>query len=673
MASTPSPLPPPMTTRRRARNASQAGKPRLKYPVVPPILEATEPHAVEVKEDLRERFDNLCEEAGWAPTNAIREELKVLTKLDTNWKQRDCEAALFAFVQHLDFVWMNGYVLLGRKKFKEGILCVWYRPIYTPTERRIEFCYGPRKTVFKPEGLPGRVDKDKVWAPFTKLFDLTNLKRDKQNLYLTGVWEILHKFKHMRGILDPNGFDDDVSRPGHPKLPFLPGSTWLRQRGVLWIDDSPKSQNTEFRGRHRSQSLDELNPDTHADNDKASHSTSTRSSDDAIEHQSRSSTDANDVSCAQSMITSSSSCIDIEGVRSHKRKANSILDGSPSRKQAHLSSADDVDSARYSKAIETPSVPTSHSNNMIQSQEIRKPSSSSEPLLNEVEWPALSDQRSQSDAGAQTLVGAFQERETQRKITTMFRSSVRAHTTEPQSNTFSGGLVSTKAVGSLEHSTIIAETSELLQQHPRDQNRVGGLLNDLLRKVQVSSFVDTTSNQTRLQIIAHLPADLFQPPALKFSPVVWLGTLPVLPSRDWIIRELEKIAISSFIPQQRATQQQDFAPSPTRHAAVLAAPVALMIRQQDKPSGDSGITVDQARKILHGPRAKLVSSGKEKDGGLELFSFAFSFPSAAIETRPLNFNFKFSPVRSKETIPVSLTKSQAFRALAEYAREDEES
>ncbi|KAG9598891.1 hypothetical protein KCU77_g6245, partial [Aureobasidium melanogenum] len=86
MALTASPLPPPMTTRRRARDTAQAGKPRLKYPVVPPILEATEPHAVEVKEDLRERFDNLCEEAGWAPTNAIREELKVLTKLDTNWK-----------------------------------------------------------------------------------------------------------------------------------------------------------------------------------------------------------------------------------------------------------------------------------------------------------------------------------------------------------------------------------------------------------------------------------------------------------------------------------------------------------------------------------------------------------------------------------------------------------
>ncbi|KAG9558904.1 hypothetical protein KCU71_g6815, partial [Aureobasidium melanogenum] len=673
MASTASPLPPPMTTRRRARDTAQAGKPRLKYPVVPPILEATEPHAVEIKEDLRERFDNLCEEAGWAPTNAIREELKVLTKLDTNWKQRDCEAALFAFVQHLDFVWMNGYVLLGRKKFKEGILCVWYRPIYTPTERRIEFCYGPRKTVFKPEGLLGRVDKDKIWPPFTKLFDLTNLKRDKQNLYLTGVWEILHKFKHMRGILDPNGFEDNVSRPGHPELPFLPGSNWLRQRGVLWIDDSPKSQNTELRSRLLFQSFDELDTDTHVDNDKASHSTSTRSSDEANEHQSRSSTDANDVSCAQSITTSRSSCIDIEGVRSHKRKANSILDGSTSRKQACLPSADDVDSARYSKAIETSSLPASHSNNMIQSQEIINPSSSIEPLLNEVERPALSDQRSQSDAVAQTLVGAFQERETQRKITTMFRSSVRAHTAEPRSTTYSRGLVSTKIVESLKHSTIIAKSSELPQRPSPDQNHVGGLLDHLLRSVQVSSFVETTSNEARLRIIAHLPANLFHPPDLKFSPVVWLDMPPVLPSRDCIIRELEKIAISSFNHQQRAIQQQNFASSPKHHTAVLAAPVALMIRQQDKPSGDSGITVDQARKILHGPRAKLVSSGKEQDGGLELFSLAFTFPSAAIETRPLRFNFNFSPVCSKETVPVSLTRSQAFRALAEYAREDEES
>lgn len=626
-----------MTTRRRARNIAQAGKPRLKYPVVPPILEATEPHAVEVKEELRAKFDNLCEEA------------------------------CFAFVQHLDFVWMNGYVLLDRKKFREGILCVWYRPIYTPTERRIEFCYGPGKTVFKPEGLPGRVDKDKVWPPFTKLFDLTNLKRDKQNLYLTGVWEILHKFKLMRGILDPNGFENDVSRPGHPELPFLPGSTWLRQRGVLWIDDSPKSQNTELRSRLRSQSLDELDPYTHLENDEALHTSSMRSSDDATEQRSRSSTNVNDVGRAQSLTTNSSSQIDLEGARINKRKATSILYGSPSRKQAHLFSADDVESARCSKGFDLPS---SYSDNISQSHEIRNPSSSSEPLLNEVERPASGDQRSQSDAGVQTLVGALQERDTQRKITAMFRSSVRDHVTEPQSTTCSEGSISVKSVECLEHSAIIAAASERFQQ-PQGQNHNGGLLNHLLRSVQVSSFVDTTSNGAQLRIIAHLPANLFQQPALKFSPMVWMDMSPVIPSRDCIIQELEKIAMSNVNPQQRVIQQENFAPSPNCHAVVLAAPVALMVRQQNNAISDRNVTIEQARELLRGPRAKLVSSGKEKDGGLELFRFAITFPSAATER--LSLNLKFSPVLSKDTVPINLTKSQAFRALAEYAREDEES
>lgn len=59
---------------------------------------------MEIKESFRGRFDDLCEEAGWAPTDAIRNELMILTKVDTVRKQRNCEAGLFAFVQHLDFV-----------------------------------------------------------------------------------------------------------------------------------------------------------------------------------------------------------------------------------------------------------------------------------------------------------------------------------------------------------------------------------------------------------------------------------------------------------------------------------------------------------------------------------------------------------------------------------------
>jgi hypothetical protein len=149
---------------------------------------------------------------------------------------------------------MNGWVLLGRKKFREGVLCVRYRPVYSPTARTIEFPYGSQRTVFKPDGIKDRVDRDKVWEPFIKLFDLPNLARYKQNLYLTGVYEILQRFTYMRSILDPNGPDDSVLRPGRPELPFLPGSAWMKQQGVLSIDNSLNNRHpaNEQRGRPRS-------------------------------------------------------------------------------------------------------------------------------------------------------------------------------------------------------------------------------------------------------------------------------------------------------------------------------------------------------------------------------------------------------------------------------------
>ncbi|CAD0112092.1 unnamed protein product [Aureobasidium uvarum] len=356
MDSTTSPSPPPMTTRQQARTA----RPRLKYVVQPPILDASERQPIKIKESLRTRFDNLCEEAGWTPTNAVRDELIKLTKLDNERKLRDCEAALFAFVQHLDFVWNSGWVLLGRKKFDEGVLYVWYRPIYGPRRRLIEFSYGSSKTVFKPVELKDRVDKDKVWLPFTKLFDLTNLSRDSQNLYLTGVYEILKKFTYMRCILDPNGPEDAVVRHGHPQLPplpFKPGSVWLRQQGVIWVDDSPKSQ---YRSRRRltSPSPDELNADTHVDNDKAYQDVATTASgvvtEDTYQRQTRSSTGVNDISRTRTTTTSTSSLTEIEEARGEKAMTASNSGGSPSRKRVHNSNTESESSSINTARQSTP-------------------------------------------------------------------------------------------------------------------------------------------------------------------------------------------------------------------------------------------------------------------------------------------------------------------------------
>lgn len=337
-----SPSPPPMTTRQKARHVAQAGQPRLKYVVHHLVPDGTESEPIEVKEAVRERFDSLCEEAGWTPSDAIRRALMVLTKIDAGWRQRDCEAALFAFVQHLDFVWMNGWVLLGRKKFKAGVLCVWYRPIYSTKSRSIEFCYGSHKTVFKPVDLKDRVDKDKVWLPFTKLFDLPNLPRDKQNLYLIGVFEILQKFTYMRGFLDPNGSEDSALRPASVELPFLPGSAWLKQQRVLLIEDSLTKQNSvvESHGRLQSKSSSGSNTDSHVGSDGAYHPSNSTSAASTASNIARPQfgppSIVNDTGPTDSVSASDSSRTELERMRTQKRKATSSPDGSPAPKQGRL-------------------------------------------------------------------------------------------------------------------------------------------------------------------------------------------------------------------------------------------------------------------------------------------------------------------------------------------------
>lgn len=333
-----------MTTRQKARHVAQAGQPRLKYVVDHLSLDSTEPESIELKEAVRERFNSLCEEAGWTPTDAIRRALSILTKIDAGWRQRECEAALFAFVQHLDFVWMNGWVLLGRKKFKAGVLCVWYRPIYSTKCRSIEFCYGSQKTLFKPISTKDRVDKDKVWPPFAKLFDLTNIPREKQNLYLIGVFEILQKFTYMRGFLDPNGSEDSALRPASVELPFLPGSGWLKQQRVhLGGDSRAKPYSAlELHRALQSKSSSEFNPDNHVDSDEAHHpsnSTSAASTTSSIAGpQSGPPSTVNETDPTDSISASSSWTAELEQMRRQKRKASSSLEGAPTQKRGRLPS-----------------------------------------------------------------------------------------------------------------------------------------------------------------------------------------------------------------------------------------------------------------------------------------------------------------------------------------------
>jgi hypothetical protein len=833
--------PPPMTTRQKARHVAQAKQPRLKYVVDPPILDNTESQSIEVKDAVRNRFNNLCEEAGWTLTDAIRDALMVLTKIDAGWRQRDCEAALFAFVQHLDFVWVNGWVLLGRKKFREGVLCVWYRPEYSPNSRRIEFSYGSEKTIFKPNDLKDRVDKDKIWLPFTKLFDLTNIPRDKQNLYLIGVYEILHRFTYMRGILDPHGSEDSVLRPGHPNLPFLPGSAWLRQQGVLLIDGSPKDRiiAAKPRGKLESHPSDALHEHPHNDNGDARQLggttplTSTAGS--KGESQTCISLAVNGTRSTVPDPASNSSTIELEKMRRQKRKATSSPDGSPTRKQARLSDAEsEIESPIAEVTCSTQSLYQSHCRqfqwtpsattlqaiiDLLQSHDLqiesaeasllafvqysnfvwendrifigsrkvegarryervwyktihrdgichgefsidagRQPCSPSVenveieyfwPFFNSLfdmkelgsanrkqqevyiagtylmllQYPALRRYQSrssgtgiklapraegfelpfppessqanakvqasqlsssgelmpagvlqpvtniqcrQSESSARTLAEVLREQETQHKITTMIQESACAYIADPEPAISPGAPVSTRVTEPSKASPIIANTPEPVYER-QDQGVVGGILEYLLRNMQASSSVETTSKGLKFRLMAHLPEHLFHQPALKLCPMVLSETTPISPSRDCIVRRLEKIIAMGLVKSQQPAAHQEH--TVTSQECRLPAPIAMMTRVQETPSSSS-LTIDQAREVLHGPRAKITSCGEDKGGGLELVELSMLFPFPATETRAVEL--KFSTVLSVDTLPVSLTRIQALRALTEYAMEDAE-
>jgi hypothetical protein len=142
-------------------------------------------------------------------------------------------------------------------------------------------------------------------------------------------------------------------------------------------------------------------------------------------------------------------------------------------------------------------------------------------------------------------------------------------------------------------------------------------------------------------------------------------TPPIVPSRGCIAGGLERIAMGHVKPQQPAAYQEPVLTSQDRH---LRAPVAMMTRVPEQ-SCSSSLTVDQAREILRGPHACITSSGDAKDGGLELMRLSVLFHPSTYENRAIDL--KFSTIRSVETLPVSLTKTQALKALMEYATEEE--
>jgi hypothetical protein len=296
----------------------------------------------------------------------------------------------------------------------------------------------------------------------------------------------------------------------------------------------------------------------------------------------------------------------------------------------------------------------------------RQPSSSAfnEPVpAADVLRPVPNVQCRQSDGGARTLAEVLQEQETQGRIIAMIQESARAYIAHPEPAISSVEPAGVRVSGSLSTSAI--ETSGFSQEL-HEQGVSGGIVGELLRHVQLSGFLETTLKGVKLRVAISLPGNLFRQPVLWPCPTVSSETPPVLPSRECVVKGLERIAMGYIKPQQPPAYQE---PVPISQEGHLRAPVAMMTRVPEQ-SSSSSLSVDQARELLRGPHARITNSGDAKDGGLELIKLSVLFHPSTYETRAVDL--KFSTVRSVETLPVTLTKTQALKALMEYATEEEE-
>jgi len=106
----------------------------------------TEMPPIKIKWQWEDQFDHLCLNAGWTPTTAVRnkiQEVAVMTR-----RLFEVEPALLAFVQHFDFIWEDGWILLGRKYAEEGFAQVWCKVVKLPVQTKLRFAQDADKVPF---------------------------------------------------------------------------------------------------------------------------------------------------------------------------------------------------------------------------------------------------------------------------------------------------------------------------------------------------------------------------------------------------------------------------------------------------------------------------------------------------------------------------------------------
>lgn len=230
---------------KREASSDAEGPPAAKQ--VRPLPEVTDNHSSDVmgKSSIEVHFIRLCRDFGWTPTELTCAKISDLLGIDTS-RTRNFEPALFAFVQHLPFVWDDGALFIGSKTINNKVRTVWYKPTTPGGNVKTNMYLSQRdnsdtESIVKSKSVHTGPAVDRFWPSFTTIFDMSSQKGDHR--YIMGVHTILLEFPKLRKSCSYYKIRDwaegrSTSATDHVplkkyELPFLPESVWM-SKPVGW-------------------------------------------------------------------------------------------------------------------------------------------------------------------------------------------------------------------------------------------------------------------------------------------------------------------------------------------------------------------------------------------------------------------------------------------------------
>lgn len=184
-------------------------------------------------------FRGLCIKFGWTPTELIRSKIVDLLGVETS-RIDEFEPALFAFVQHLSFIWNEDALFVGSKKINNMNRAVWYKPL-RPGDSIGDSLWLDQRGSFNGDKIHKCTVRsneplvDYFWPSFTTAFGLSRGQCDPR--YISGVHTILLTFPKLRKSCPDYEIRawtegrlttaTDHTPLRKYELPFLPESVWM--------------------------------------------------------------------------------------------------------------------------------------------------------------------------------------------------------------------------------------------------------------------------------------------------------------------------------------------------------------------------------------------------------------------------------------------------------------